>query len=199
MIIAFKKKEEKINIKDTILITALSLPILVFFSSIPLYLDKNINYFADAFFEATSGLTTTGASIYENINNLSKGILIWRALLQWIGGLGIIIFAIAIIPIFNIGGIKLFTQDWNEEPLGLHYRSKELAKTFLYLQYSGPEDTLDLQHELAKKYKESKIDDAIESLNFDGDLGDMTRGELHLLKSFLDTEDTLNLLTVPAL
>jgi len=78
-------------------------------------------------------------------------------------------------------------------------RSKELAKTFLYLQYSGPEDTLDLQYELAQKYKESKIDDAIESLNFDGSLGDMTRGELHLLKSFLDTEDTLNLLTVPAI
>ncbi len=138
LVIAFKKKEEKINIKDTILITALSLPILVFFSSIPFYLDKNTKYFADAFFEATSGLTTTGASIYENINALSKGILIWRAMLQWIGGLGIIIFAIAIIPIFNIGGIKLFTQDWSEKPLSLHYRSKELAKIlgFIYIVFT---------------------------------------------------------------
>ena len=128
LILGFKDKEKKINVKDTILITILSWPIMVMFSSLPFYLDENIEYYIDAFFEATSGLTTTGATIYNNIENLSTGILIWRAMLQWLGGLGIIIFAIAIIPVFNIGGIKLFTQDWSEKPKDLHYRPKEIAK-----------------------------------------------------------------------
>ena len=59
---------------------------------------------------------------------LSKGLLTWRSLLQWLGGIGIIIFAIAILPILNIGGMQLFTQDWKEKDFDLHHRSKELAK-----------------------------------------------------------------------
>lgn len=128
LVLAFKEKEKKFNFKDTILITTLSWPILVLFSSLPFYYGINSSTFSSAIFEATSGLTTTGASVYQNVEALSKGILIWRSILQWIGGIGIIIFAIAIIPIFNIGGIKLFTQDWSEKPEGLHYRSTELAK-----------------------------------------------------------------------
>ena len=128
LILAFNKEEKKINIKDTILITTLSWPVMIILSSLPFYLDNNTNYFIDAIFEATSGLTTTGATIYQNVESLSLGILVWRSLLQWLGGLGIIVFAIAIIPIFNIGGIKLFTQDWSEKPKDLHYRPKEIAK-----------------------------------------------------------------------
>tara|TARA_E500000178_G_C16990123_1_gene740378 strand:- start:31 stop:1476 length:1446 start_codon:yes stop_codon:yes gene_type:complete len=128
LILAFKEEEKKVNVKDTILITTISWPIMVIFSSLPLYLDLNIKNYIDALFEATSGLTTTGATIYKSTENLSAGILIWRAMLQWLGGLGIIFFAIAIIPIFNIGGIKLFTQDWTEKPKDLHYRPKEIAK-----------------------------------------------------------------------
>jgi len=128
LILAFNKEEKKVNIKDTILITTLSWPVMIILSSLPFYLDANTNYFIDAIFEATSGLTTTGATIYQNVESLSLGILVWRSLLQWLGGLGIIVFAIAIIPIFNIGGIKLFTQDWSEKPKDLHYRPKEIAK-----------------------------------------------------------------------
>ena len=65
----------------------------------------------------TSGLTTTGASIYNNVESLSLGLLVWRSLIQWLGGVGIIIFAIAILPILNIGGMQLFTQDWKEKTL----------------------------------------------------------------------------------
>jgi trk system potassium uptake protein TrkH len=128
LILAFRKEEKKMNVKDTILITILSWPAMIVFSSLPFYLDHNTNSYIDSIFEATSGLTTTGATIYKNTELLSSGILIWRALLQWLGGLGIIIFAIAIIPIFNIGGIRLFTQDWSEKPKDLHYRSKEIGK-----------------------------------------------------------------------
>ena len=62
------------------------------------------------------------------LKSLSKGLLIWRSILQWLGGIGIIIFAIAILPILNIGGMQLFTQDWKEKDFDLHHRSKELAK-----------------------------------------------------------------------
>ena len=69
-----------------------------------LFFDNSIVGFAEAFFEATSGLTTTGASIYNNVENLSIGLLVWRSLIQWLGGIGIIIFTEAILPILNIGG-----------------------------------------------------------------------------------------------
>ena len=77
-------------------------------------------------------------------------------------------------------------------------KAKELAKTFLYLQYSGPTDTLDLQYELSQKYTSKKIDEAIESLKFDGDFGDMNRAELHVIKTFLETDDKLKMLSIPA-
>ena len=138
LILAFKKEEKKVNVKDTILITTFSWPVMIILSSLPFYLDANCENYIDAIFEATSGLTTTGATVYNKVENLSSGILIWRAVLQWLGGLGIIVFAIAIIPIFNIGGIKLFTQDWSEKPKDLHYRPKEIAKLLgsIYLSFT---------------------------------------------------------------
>ena len=123
LILAFRNNEKKISVNDTIIITVLSFPVLCLFASLPFYFDQNILLFSDAFFEATSGLTTTGASIYSNVESLSLGLLAWRSLIQWLGGIGIIIFAIAILPILNIGGMQLFTQDWKEKDFDLHYRS----------------------------------------------------------------------------
>ena len=139
LVLAFKKKARTINIKDTIILTTLSWPILCLFASLPLYFDENIKYFSDAFFEATSGLTTTGASVYTNIEELSTGILIWRSFIQWLGGLGIIIFAIAILPILNLGGLQLFTQSWNKTSEDLNYSSKELAKLLgiIYVSFTA--------------------------------------------------------------
>ena len=93
---------------------------------------------------------------------------------------------------------KMTTEDqrryWKTDILP---EAKDLAKTFLYLQYSGPLDTIDLQYELAGKYNNKKLDDAIEELNFSGDIGDMTRAELYVLKEYLDVIDTIKLLQVP--
>ena len=138
LILAFRNNEKKISVNDTIIITVLSFPVLCLFASLPFYFDQNILRFSDAFFEATSGLTTTGASIYSNVESLSLGLLAWRSLIQWLGGIGIIIFAIAILPILNIGGMQLFTQDWKEKDFDLHYRSKELAKLvgIVYLSFT---------------------------------------------------------------
>jgi hypothetical protein len=84
---------------------------------------------------------------------------------------------------------------WKKEILP---EAQELAKNFLYLQYSGPLDTIDLQYELAGKYTNKKLDEAIEELNFDGEIGDMTRGELYVLKEYLSTVEQIELLKVPA-
>ena len=138
LILAFRNNNKKISIKDTIVITVLSFPVLCFFASLPFYFDQNVVNFSEAFFEAASGLTTTGATIYSNVEVLSSGLLIWRSLLQWLGGIGIIIFAIAILPILNIGGMQFFTIDWKEKDFDLHFRSKELAKLVgsVYLSFT---------------------------------------------------------------
>ena len=62
----------------------------------------------DAFFESMSGITTTGATILQNLDELPKGILIWRSLLQWLGGIGIVVIALFILPFLRIGGMQLF-------------------------------------------------------------------------------------------
>ncbi|MAY52827.1 MAG: potassium transporter [Flavobacteriaceae bacterium] len=93
--------------------------------------------FANAFFETMSGYTTTGASILSDIESLPKGILFWRSITHWIGGMGIIVLAIAILPLLGIGGMQLFTAE-APGPGGdkLHPRITDTAKR-LWLIYVG--------------------------------------------------------------
>jgi trk system potassium uptake protein TrkH len=72
--------------------------------------------FTDAIFESTSGITTTGATVINNLDSTSHGILIWRALLQWLGGVGIIVMALAVLPMLSIGGMQLFKTESYETP-----------------------------------------------------------------------------------
>ncbi len=126
--LAFKSNLMEITNRDTIILSTLSWIILCFFAALPIWASGNSLSFVDSFFEATSGLTTTGATILTNLESKSEGILVWRALLQWLGGLGIIVIAIAILPILNIGGMQLFSNEWNEKPDNLKRRATELAK-----------------------------------------------------------------------
>ena len=70
----------------------------------------------DAVFESTSGITTTGSTVITNLEQTSAGILLWRSLLQWLGGIGIIVMAIAILPMLSIGGMQLFKTESYETP-----------------------------------------------------------------------------------
>jgi trk system potassium uptake protein TrkH len=81
------------------------------FGLLPYWLSGSIPNFTDAFFETISGFTTTGASILNNIEDLSHGILFWRSLTQWIGGLGIIVISLAILPVFGVAGTQLFSSE----------------------------------------------------------------------------------------
>jgi len=100
-----------------------------FFGTLPFMLTGSIPSFTDAFFETISGFTTTGASILNDIEDLSHGILFWRSLTQWLGGMGIIVLTLVILPVLGIGGMQLFAAEVpGPTPDKLHPRVKDTAK-----------------------------------------------------------------------
>ena len=100
--------DKKLNLQQSFLLTALSWLSIAIFGSLP-FVFSNIEFsFTNAFFESMSGITTTGSTIISNIEIMPKGILLWRAILQWLGGIGIIVMAITLMPIMNVGGMQLF-------------------------------------------------------------------------------------------
>ena len=105
-----KKKKRELSTRDGFAIVALGWILMACFSALPYYFSTDINY-TDSFFEAMSGLTTTGASIIKDIESSSHGILFWRSFTQFIGGMGIIVFGIAILPLLGIGGVQLFKAE----------------------------------------------------------------------------------------
>ena len=121
--------------------------IVAFAGSLPFYLSDVIPNFTDAWFESMSGVTTTGATIIGNPNTLPNlpngiesmphGILFWRSFLQWIGGMGIIVFTIAILPLLGVGGVQLFKAEV-PGPVAdkIRPRVKETAK-ILWMVYIG--------------------------------------------------------------
>ena len=100
--------EKKISLQGAFILTALAWISIAIFGSLPFYFSILNLSFTDSFFESMSGITTTGSTIITNLNAVPKGILLWRALLQWLGGIGIIIMAITLMPIMNVGGMQLF-------------------------------------------------------------------------------------------
>ncbi|SFX11506.1 TrkH family potassium uptake protein [Marinospirillum alkaliphilum] len=114
--------------RQIFLLTSLSWLVLSLFSSIPLLFGSTDLSISDAVFETVSGLTTTGATILSGLDTMSHGILLWRAILQWLGGIGIIVMGMAILPFLQVGGMRLFqseSSDWSEKAMP---RSGTLAK-----------------------------------------------------------------------
>ncbi len=108
LVITNRNVEIKITIKEAFLITVLSWILLGFLCAVPFIYTQTDLSVVDAFFESMSGITTTGATILNNLDELPKGILLWRALLQWLGGIGIVLIALIILPFLRIGGMQLF-------------------------------------------------------------------------------------------
>ena len=107
-----KKEKSQIKIKEGFLIVAIFWFVLSIFGSVPFILDKNLNLsLIDAIFESTSGWTTTGATIITNIEELSRPLLLYRQLLQWLGGIGIVVLVLAILPILGVGGMYLYKAE----------------------------------------------------------------------------------------
>tara|TARA_Y100000389_G_scaffold43149_1_gene37804 strand:+ start:1069 stop:2508 length:1440 start_codon:yes stop_codon:yes gene_type:complete len=107
-----KKERSQIKIREGFFIVALFWFVLSIFGSIPFMLDKQLNLsLIDAIFESTSGWTTTGATVISNLDNLSEPILLYRQLLQWLGGIGIVVLVLAILPILGVGGMYLYKAE----------------------------------------------------------------------------------------
>ncbi len=102
---------EKLRDREGFAIVGLAWIFISLFGALPFYLTGSTLEFVDAYFESMSGFTTTGASILTNIDSLSKGILFWRNLMQWMGGMGIIMLSLAIFPALGIGSFHLFKAE----------------------------------------------------------------------------------------
>jgi len=112
--VGFKNEKLKINLRQAFLLTILSWLVIALFGSLPfMYSSSSLN-FTNAFFESVSGITTTGSTVISNFDSLSEGILIWRSLLQWFGGIGIIVLAVAILPTLQIGGMQLLHMEHDD-------------------------------------------------------------------------------------
>lgn len=133
----FPKKSNKIKSKDALTIVILGWVLTSTFGSLPFILSGSIPSFIDAFFETVSGLTTTGATIIDDIEALPRGILFWRSFTHWLGGMGILVLTIAILPTIGVGGFQIFKAE-SPGPISdkLVPRVKDTAK-ILYTAYFG--------------------------------------------------------------
>ncbi len=131
----FKRKDKDVEVLSAFLLTLISWIILTFIGALPFFLGTTSLSLTDSFFESMSGLTTTGATVILNLDSTSKSILIWRAMLQWLGGIGIIVIAIAIFPILKIGGMQLFQSEFSSKEEKVLPRTTKIATGigFVYL------------------------------------------------------------------
>jgi len=105
------EENRKLNLQQAFLLTTLSWLSIAIFGCIPFLLSNLEISFVDAFFESMSGITTTGSTIMTDLDNAPKSLLMWRSILQWLGGVGIIVMAITILPLLNVGGMQLFKKE----------------------------------------------------------------------------------------
>jgi trk system potassium uptake protein TrkH len=124
-----KADNRSIGKREGYLIVSLSWVVFSFFGAIPFWISGAIPSFTDAFFETMSGFTATGATILSDIEAMPKGLLFWRSMTHWLGGMGIIVLSLAILPLLGIGGMQLFMAESPGPTYDkLHPRIKETAK-----------------------------------------------------------------------
>ncbi len=102
---------EGLTIQQTFLLTTGVWLMLPLFGALPFMLGQTDSSFTDAFFEAMSGMTTTGATVFSGLEDMPKGLLMWRGILQWLGGIGIIVVAMVFLPELKVGGMQIFRSE----------------------------------------------------------------------------------------
>lgn len=132
LILTNRSDFNSINAKQAFLLTTLSWVFIALFSALPFWMSEARMSFTDSFFEAMSGITTTGSTTITNLEEMPRGILIWRALLQWIGGIGIIVMAISVLPMLRVGGMQLFRMESSEKEKTLP-RATKMASSIAYI------------------------------------------------------------------
>lgn len=132
--LATREAPRKIGKREAYLIVGLSYFVMGLFGSLPYLFSGAIPNLTDAYFETISGFTTTGASVLNDIESVSYGVLTWRSMTQWMGGMGIILLTIAILPYFGIGGMELFVAEVPGPTKDkLHPRINETARRLWYI------------------------------------------------------------------
>ena len=115
LVLANLEENRKLNLQQAFLLTTLSWLSIAIFGSMPFIFSSLNLSIVDSFFESMSGITTTGSTVIANLESVPKSILIWRSILQWLGGIGVIVMAITILPLLNVGGMQLFKKDQTSE------------------------------------------------------------------------------------
>ena len=126
-VLANLEKEFKLNLRQTFLFSTLAWLMVAIFGSLPFLLSANEFTISEAFFESMSGITTTGATIISDLDNSPKSILLWRAIMQWLGGIGIVVMAITILPLLKVGGMQLFKMEGPDTTEKILPRTIEVA------------------------------------------------------------------------
>jgi len=132
MVIPGRPQDARLRPRDMYLLTTASWIVVCMFAALPMVIIQHISY-TDAFFETMSGITTTGSTVLTGLDQASPGLLIWRSLINWLGGIGFIGMAVAILPMLRVGGMRLFqteSSDWGEKVMP---RSHMAAKYILFV------------------------------------------------------------------
>ena len=106
-----RESENTLSRRDAYVVVTLTWVVWAFFGMFPFLIHGSLASFTDAFFETMSGFTTTGATVIDDVERLPHGLLFWRSLMQWIGGLGIVFFTVALLPQFVGGSVKVFAAE----------------------------------------------------------------------------------------
>ena len=131
-VLATLKRDNQLNLQQAFLFSTLAWINIAFFGSIPFFLSNLDLTFSEAFFESMSGITTTGSTVISNLDETPKSILIWRAIMQWLGGVGIIVMATTVLPLLKVGGMQVFKTD-SSEPEKLLPKTIEVASVIILI------------------------------------------------------------------
>ena len=138
-LLANLEREFKLNLRQTFLFSSLAWFMVAVFGSLPFLLSAEDFTFSEAFFESMSGITTTGATIISDLDGSPKSILLWRSIMQWLGGIGIVVMAITILPLLKVGGMQLFKMEGPDSTEKILPRTVEVAviiiSTYLMLTF----------------------------------------------------------------
>ena len=140
LVLPGRPADAQLRPRDMYLLTTASWLVVALFAALPMLMIRDLSY-TDAFFESMSGITTTGGTVLTGLDATSPGLLLWRSLLQWLGGIGFIAMAVAILPLLRVGGMRLFqteSSDWSEKVLPRsHVAAKYLIGVYMLFTLVG--------------------------------------------------------------
>ena len=131
-VLANLQEKYQLNLKQTFLFSTFTWIAVALFGSIPFVLSSLDFSFSDSFFESMSGITTTGSTVITDLDKSPKSILLWRAIMQWLGGVGIIVMAITVLPLLKVGGMQLFKIESSDKPEKILPRATQVAFIIIF-------------------------------------------------------------------